>query len=52
MRMTRGVFRDLAIWMVGFGLLIGIVFPFFMMWLGVPASDVLTPLFATACLVA
>lgn len=52
MRMTRGVFSDLAIWMVGFGLLIGIVFPFFMLWFGVPGSTVLTPLFATACLVA
>lgn len=46
------MFRDLAIWMVGFGLLIGIVFPFFMILLGVPATIVLTPMFITACLVA
>lgn len=50
MRITRGVFRDLAIWMVGFGLSIGIAFPFFAMVLGVPASVALRPVFIAACL--
>jgi two-component system cell cycle response regulator len=38
-RMTRKVFVDLAIWMVGFGLFIGLVFPFAIVPLGVPASS-------------
>jgi diguanylate cyclase (GGDEF)-like protein len=50
MRITRKVFHDLAIWMVGFGLVIGIVFPFFVMMLGVPPDIALTPIFFTACL--
>ena len=52
MRFTRGVFRDLAIWMVGFGLTIGVVFPFFAMAFGVPATVALRPVFITACLAA
>src|SRR5659263_214338 len=52
MRITRKVFHDLAIWMVGFGLLIGIMFPFFVMILGVPSGIALTPVFFGACLVA
>jgi diguanylate cyclase (GGDEF)-like protein len=50
MRITRKVFHDLAIWMVGFGLSTGIVFPFFVVMLGVPPGIALTPLFFTACL--
>jgi two-component system cell cycle response regulator len=50
MRITKGVFRDLAIWMVGFGLCIGIVFPFFAMVLGVPSAVALRPVFFVACL--
>ncbi|MCX5871054.1 MAG: diguanylate cyclase [Deltaproteobacteria bacterium] len=50
MRITRGVFCDLAIWMVGFGLCIGIIFPFFAMALGVPTAVALRPIFITACL--
>ena len=38
MRITRKVFHDLAIWMIAFGLLIGVVFPFFVILLGVPVS--------------
>lgn len=52
MRMTRKVFYDLAIWMVGFGLAVGIVFPFFAVMLGVPRANVLTPVFFIACLCA
>ncbi len=52
MRFTRRVFHDLAIWMVVLGLGIGVVFPFFVERLGVPASIAFTPAFVTACLVA
>lgn len=44
-RITSRVFWDLAIWMTGFGLLIGIVFPFAVMALGVPAPIALRPSF-------
>ena len=50
MRLTRKVFLDLAIWMVAFGLLIGIVFPFFVLLFGVPAEISLSPLFFASCL--
>jgi hypothetical protein len=33
-RLTSRVFADLAIWMMGFGLLIGLLFPPFCLWLG------------------
>ncbi|WP_232470222.1 MULTISPECIES: GGDEF domain-containing protein [Methylococcus] len=51
-RLTRKVFVDLSIWMIGFGLLIGLVFPFFTLCLGIPSSYVLTPVFFTACIAA
>jgi two-component system cell cycle response regulator len=51
-RLTRRVFTDLAIWMVGFGLLIGFVFPPFSIALGLPADRVLTPAYFAATLVA
>jgi GGDEF domain-containing protein len=49
-RLTKRVFRDLAIWMVGCGLLAGIVFPFFVIPLGVPPATSLTPVFFAATL--
>ena len=51
-RLTSRVFADLAIWMMGFGLLIGLVFPPFCLLLGLPASQVLTPLFYASTVVA
>jgi two-component system cell cycle response regulator len=51
-RLTRRVFADLAIWMVGFGLLIGLVFPPFCLLLGLPATGVMTPLFYASTLAA
>jgi diguanylate cyclase (GGDEF)-like protein len=51
-RLTRRVFADLAIWMIGFGLLIGLVFPPFCLLLGLPGSGVMTPLFYAATLAA
>jgi diguanylate cyclase (GGDEF)-like protein len=50
MRITRGVFLDVAIWMVGFGLCIGVAFPFFVMMLGAPPEVALKPVFFAACL--
>lgn len=50
MRLTRSVFLDLAIWMVVFGLAIGVTFPFFVLMLGVPRATALTPAFFGACL--
>ncbi|MCA1962208.1 MAG: sensor domain-containing diguanylate cyclase [Desulfomonile sp.] len=49
-RLTRKVFADLAIWMIGFGLLMGTVFPFFVAAMGVPSSLVLTWWFFAACI--
>ena len=51
-RLTSRVLTDLAIWMVGFGLAIGIVFPPFCLLLGLPAAAVLTPGFYAATLAA
>lgn len=50
MRITKKVFHDLALWMVAFGLGIGITFPFFVMLLGVPSQIALTTLFFLASL--
>ena len=51
-RITRRVFTDLAIWMTGFGLLMGIVFPPFCVAIGLPADRVLTPGFLAATVTA
>ncbi len=50
MRITKKVFTDLAIWMILFGLTIGIVFPWFVILLGVPRSIAIKPGFYLACL--
>jgi diguanylate cyclase (GGDEF)-like protein len=47
-RLTTRVFTDLALWMMGLGLAMGAVFPFFVMALGVPSRYVLNPLFFVA----
>jgi len=51
-RLTGRVFVDLGIWMSGFGLVIGLVFPPAMIALGVPAEFVLRPEFFTATVTA
>lgn len=51
-RLTSRVFTDLAIWMTGFGVAIGFIFPLFCLILGLPADRVLTPLFFSATLTA
>ena len=49
-RLTKGVFNDLAIWMMGFGMLVGVVFPFFMDFLGMDPSTVYTLWFFSVCI--
>jgi diguanylate cyclase (GGDEF)-like protein len=44
-RLTSRVFLDLAIWMTGFGVLIGLVFPPFCLAVGLPAERVISPSF-------
>lgn len=51
-RITRKIFTDQLIWMVTLGVLLGVIFPPFMIVLGVPADYVLTPLFFSASLMA
>lgn len=51
-RLTRKVFHDLAIWMIAFGLLIGVVFPFFVVLMGFPFERALSPTFFLACMAA
>ena len=51
-RITPRVFTDLAVWMMGFGLLMGLAFPFFVMLFGVPSENVLTPIFFGATVAA
>lgn len=51
-RLTKTVMTDLTLWMAGFGLLIGVIFPFVVMWLGVPADIALRPVFFLATLIA
>ena len=52
MRLTRRVFDDLAIWMIGIGLIIGVVFPPMLVLFGVPREIALTPFFFIVCLIA
>lgn len=51
MRITKKVFTDLAIYMIGFGLLIGIFFPIFTGLIGIP-SEYINIVFIMACLLA
>ncbi|HYO35007.1 MAG TPA: EAL domain-containing protein [Geodermatophilus sp.] len=49
-RLTSRVFWDLAVWMVGLGIAVGLVFPPFATGLGVPAEYAQRPVFRVACL--
>lgn len=51
-RLTARVFTDLAIWMMSFGLVIGLVFPPFLTLLGLPPAAIYTPLFITTSVLA
>lgn len=52
MRITKKIFIDLAIYMISLGVLIGFIFPFFCIILGVPKEIALTPVYFTACILA
>jgi diguanylate cyclase (GGDEF)-like protein/PAS domain S-box-containing protein len=49
-RLTSRVFWDLAVWMIGLGIAVGLVFPPFATGLGVPAQYAERPVFKAACL--
>jgi diguanylate cyclase (GGDEF)-like protein len=51
-RLTRKVFSDLSLWMIGFGLCVGLIFPFLVAALGIPTEFVLTPWFFFTCITA
>ena len=52
MRITKKILTDLAIWMVMFGILAGVVFPFFVVFMGVSEAKALSPMFFAATLCA
>lgn len=52
MRITKKVFYDLAIFMISFGIVMGIVFPFFVFAMGIPGELVLKPSFFIYCILA
>lgn len=52
MRLTKKIFNDLAILMVAFGVMVGVVFPFFSLALGVPEEIALRPIYFFACILA
>ena len=51
-RLTASIFRDLIIYMVFFGLLMGLAFPTLMTWLGFDADSVYTLKFFVASMLA
>src|SRR4051812_36041516 len=51
-RLTSRVFWDMAIYMVGLGLVVGLIFPPFAVLLGVPETIAERPIFRSACLLA
>ena len=50
LRITNKVLTDLAIWMMAFGILAGVAFPFFVLLLGISADQALAPGFFAATL--
>ena len=51
-RLTRRGFTDLAIFMMGFGLFMGVIFPPFVVVLGMPQDNAFSPVFAGSCIAA
>jgi diguanylate cyclase (GGDEF)-like protein/PAS domain S-box-containing protein len=51
-RLTRRVFWDLAVYMVGLGLVVGAIFPFFALAMGINPEQARNPTFVVACLAA
>lgn len=52
MDQNQNVFITLAAWMIGFGILIGLVFPFFAWALGVSVTIAMSPIFFISCVAA
>ncbi|MBS3740793.1 MAG: GGDEF domain-containing protein [Candidatus Cloacimonetes bacterium] len=52
MRITKKVFLDLTIFMIGFGIFVGLIFPLFSYLIGIPAQYVSNYLFISACIFA
>lgn len=52
MSQKRSVFFILAVLMIGFGILTGLIFPFLSSALGMPISKALSPIFFSACVTA
>ncbi len=52
MRITKKIFNDLAIFMIGFGIFIGVIFPFFMILLGVNKEIAFSLKFFISCIIA
>ena len=52
MRITKKFFIDLGIWMIGFGVLVGIIFPFFIRSFGVSREIAFSWKFITSCILA
>lgn len=52
LRLTKRVFTDLAIYMIGFGIFIGLAFPVFLLAMGVSSGLALAPWFIAICVVA
>lgn len=52
MKNNRSVIKNLSIFMIGFGILIGIIFPFFVMVFGIEPKIALSPFFVLSCIMA
>ncbi|XMB85269.1 GGDEF domain-containing protein [Mycoplasmatota bacterium WC44] len=52
MKITKKVFLDLAIFMCGFGFLIGLLFPIFTMIIGIPVEYISNYVFISSCILA
>ncbi|MGE4509275.1 MAG: GGDEF domain-containing protein [Eubacteriaceae bacterium] len=50
MKISKSIFRDLSIYMIGFGILIGIVFPFFTILFGISPQIAFSPIFVLSCI--
>jgi len=52
MKLTKKVFLDLAIFMIGFGIIVGILFPVFAYIIGVPLEHISNYIFIIGCILA
>lgn len=52
MRITKKVFLDIALFMMGFGIIIGLIFPLFILAVGIPREYVLRVSFISFCVAA